>query len=108
VPQIQLKKIENKKVRKFYEAQNERLDDWLEVDSLVKAISDDVVGSFDPQDTDNDGVPEPVGGLYASGEDVEGFLPDEQQEKRQKAKKHAKWAIYVNVSRGKFHGGRPR
>lgn len=85
-------------MRKFYEAQNGRINDWLEVDSLVKAISDDVVASFDPQDTDNDGVPEPVGGLYASGNEVEGFLPDEEQEKRRTAEKHAKWAIYVNVS----------
>jgi len=70
------------------------------VDSLVKAISDDVVESFDPQDTDNDGIPEPVGGLTSSGNEVEPFLPDEEREKRRKARRNARWAINVSRTAG--------
>jgi hypothetical protein len=49
-----LKCIENKQVRRFYEEQNERLNDWLEVDTVVTAIADDVLESMDP-DPDRDG-----------------------------------------------------
>jgi hypothetical protein len=38
-----LKAIKNKKVRKFYEEQNDTLNDWAEVDSLVFALADDVL-----------------------------------------------------------------
>ncbi|KAK3052047.1 hypothetical protein LTS18_012339, partial [Coniosporium uncinatum] len=34
----ELKEIKNKKIRKFYEHQNHRLNDWLEVDTLVQAM----------------------------------------------------------------------
>jgi hypothetical protein len=51
-----LKKIRNKKHRKFYEEQNEKLDDWLEVDAIVTALADDVLESFNP-DPDYDGIP---------------------------------------------------
>lgn len=70
---------------------------------MVKAISDDVIESFDPQDTDNDGIPEPVGGLTQSGNEVEPFLPDEEREKRRKGKRNARWAI--NVSSGQCRRG---
>ncbi|KAB8345928.1 hypothetical protein FH972_022981 [Carpinus fangiana] len=87
----------SKKVRKFYENQNEILDDWLEVDSVVLSISDDIVASFDPHDTDGDGFPDPVGGLHDTGDTVEPFLPASEREKRLKAKKRASLAININV-----------
>jgi len=89
-----LKEIKNKKVRKFYEEQNARLDDWLEVDALVLALSDDVVDSFDP-DADRDGVVERRGPLQGSGGAVEEFLPEEMRERRARDEKYAKWAINV-------------
>lgn len=39
----ELKQIKTKKIRAFYEAQNERLNDWREVDALVMAVADDVL-----------------------------------------------------------------
>ena len=44
----QLKKIKKKKVRNFYEEQNERLNDWVEVDALVTAIGEDIIDSMNP------------------------------------------------------------
>lgn len=44
----ELKAIKKKPVRKFYEAQNQRLNDWLEVDAIVMAIADDVLESMQP------------------------------------------------------------
>ncbi|KAL3422328.1 cation efflux family protein [Phlyctema vagabunda] len=93
----ELKEIKNKKLRKFYEGQNDRLDDWLEVDALVKALSDDILESFDPRDDNGDGVAEGGGGLQDTQGCVEPFLPDEEQEKRRKARRDAKWAININV-----------
>lgn len=55
-PAPQIKQIENKKLREFYEKQNDRLNDWLEVDTVVRAIADDIFDSFDP-DRDHDGIP---------------------------------------------------
>jgi hypothetical protein len=48
--------MKNKKVREFYEGQNERLNDWLEVDATVTALADDILESFNP-DPDFDGIP---------------------------------------------------
>jgi hypothetical protein len=48
--------MKNRKLRKFYEGQNERLNDWLEVDAVVTALADDVLESFNP-DPDSDGIP---------------------------------------------------
>ncbi|OCL06127.1 hypothetical protein AOQ84DRAFT_432751 [Glonium stellatum] len=93
----QLKEISNKRVRKFYEDQNERLDDWLEIDTLVMALADDVLDSMNPRDMDHDGVAETGGPLQGSGERVECFLPDEEREKRRKAARNATWAININV-----------
>jgi len=53
----ELKEMKNKKVRKFYEGQNDRLNDWMEVDAIVMSLADDVLDSMDP-DPDNDGVRE--------------------------------------------------
>ncbi|KAF1942069.1 hypothetical protein EJ02DRAFT_376395 [Clathrospora elynae] len=92
-----LKSIKNKKIRKFYEEQNTRLDDWLEVDMVVSSLADDIVDSMNPQDPDHDGVAEDRGPLGTSGESLEPFLPEEEREKRRKSAKHVKWAININV-----------
>lgn len=94
---LQLKSIKNKKIRKFYEEQNERIDDWAEVDMVVTSLADDIVDSMNPQDPDHDGVAEDRGPLGHSGEDLEPFLPEEEREKRRKAVKHVRWAINVSV-----------
>lgn len=92
----ELKEIKNKKVRAFYEEQNGRLNDWLEVDSVVMAIADDVLESMDP-DPDHDGHQERGGGIQDVSGNVGQLLPEEEQEKRRQADKKAKWAINVNV-----------
>ena len=92
----ELKQIKNKKVRAFYEAQNERLNDWLEVDAIVMAVADDVLDSMDP-DPDNDGDQERQGGILAADGNIHDFLPEEEKESRQKSAKRAKLAININV-----------
>ncbi|KAF4554027.1 Hypothetical protein D9617_5g069030 [Elsinoe fawcettii] len=92
----ELKGIENKKVRQFYEEQNERINDWLEVDHLVMALADDVLDSMDP-DHDGDGDQERQGGLQKGKGNIWDFLPEEEKEKRAKGEKKAKWAININV-----------
>jgi hypothetical protein len=44
----ELKSIRNKKVRRYDESQNERLDSWLEVDTLVKSMAEDILESLNP------------------------------------------------------------
>ncbi|KAL9119651.1 MAG: hypothetical protein Q9187_003792 [Circinaria calcarea] len=51
----ELKDIKDKKVRHFYEEQNGRLNDWLEVDTLVMSMADDILDSMNP-DRDHDGI----------------------------------------------------
>ncbi|KAL8688591.1 MAG: hypothetical protein Q9218_005539 [Villophora microphyllina] len=92
-----IKGIKKKKIRQFYETQNERLNDWLEVDTVVTSIADDVLDSMHPQDLDGDGVAERRGALHHAGNRINEFLPDDEQETRRKAEKHAKWAININV-----------
>ena len=92
----ELKHIKNKKVRAFYEAQNERLNDWLEMDAIVMAVADDVLESMDP-DPDNDGHRERSGGIQEVSGNIQELLPEEEREKRRKANKRAKWAININV-----------
>lgn len=94
--QEQLKQMSNKKIKRFYEDQNERLNDWLEVDMIVKHLADDVLDSFDRHDEDGDGIPE-GGALQGTSERIEPFLPQEEREKRQKDRKHTRWAINTNV-----------
>ncbi|KIW09147.1 uncharacterized protein PV09_00083 [Verruconis gallopava] len=91
-----LRNCKNKKVRKFYEDQNEACNDWLEVDTVVRSIADDIFESFDP-DADHDGIPERRGALQDLGEDVEAFLPEDERRRRKKAKRRAQWAISVNI-----------
>ncbi|EME85365.1 uncharacterized protein MYCFIDRAFT_186010 [Pseudocercospora fijiensis CIRAD86] len=92
----ELKEIKNKKVRKFYERQNTRLNDWLEVDTIVMAIADDVLESMDP-DPDHDGDQERHGGLQITSGNIYDHLPKEEKERRSKAEWKAKWAININV-----------
>ncbi|KAH7386912.1 hypothetical protein DE146DRAFT_665989 [Phaeosphaeria sp. MPI-PUGE-AT-0046c] len=92
-----LKCVPNKKLRAFYEEQNLRLDDWLEVDMVVSSLADDIVDSMHPRDTDGDGVAEDRGPLGTSGENLEPFLPEDERERRRKSAKQVKWAININV-----------
>ena len=48
--QAELDGIKDKRIRAFYEEQNERLNDWLEVDTLVTSMADDVLDSMNPHD----------------------------------------------------------
>ncbi|KAF2854338.1 hypothetical protein T440DRAFT_486910 [Plenodomus tracheiphilus IPT5] len=89
--------IYRKSDESFYEEQNSRIDDWLEVDMVVSSLADDIVDSMHPRDTDNDGVAEDRGPLGSSGENLEPFLPEDEREKRRKSAKHVKWAININV-----------
>lgn len=95
-PREEIKKMGNKKVREFYENQNERLNDWLEVDSLVMAMAEGVLDSMNPQDIDNDGVAESGGALQGTGEDIVPLLPDDEREQRRSDERKAKWAINVS------------
>ncbi|KAF2762898.1 hypothetical protein EJ05DRAFT_471863 [Pseudovirgaria hyperparasitica] len=95
--QNDLKKISNKQVRKFYEDQNQRLNDWLEVDALVMSMADDVLDSMNPADLDHDGFAETGGALQREHESVEHLLPQEERERRIKSERKAKWAININV-----------
>jgi len=92
-----LKCIRNKRVRQFYEEQNSRIDDWLEVDMVVSSLADDIVDSMHPRDTDNDGVAEDFGPLGTSGEHLDPFLPEDERDRRRKSARQVKWAININV-----------
>lgn len=92
----QLKDIKDKKVRAFYEDQNNRLNDWAEVDALVKHLADDVLDSFDP-DADGDGRREREGGIMLEGGNIWEFLPESVKKARQDSEKKARWAININV-----------
>ena len=91
----EIKGIKNKKLKAFYEAQNERLNDWLEVDMLVMSMADDVLDSMNPQDVDGDGVAEEGGKLRSTKGDIAPLLPDDEREKRRQGERRAKWAINV-------------
>jgi hypothetical protein len=90
----ELKDISSKRVRNFYKTQNERLDAWLEVDTLVMSMSEDILGSMDP-DPDHDGIGEGNGALQGVGERLEELLPKEAREERLQSEKNARWAINV-------------
>ena len=94
--EVELNEIKNKKVRAFYEAQNDRLNDWLEVDAIVMYVADDALESMDP-DPDNDGHRERTGGIQANAGNVTELLPEDVQKEREKAARKAKWAININV-----------
>ena len=79
---------------RFYEAQNEKLNDWLEVDALVYALADDVLDSMDTV-LKNDGAADQRGPLQGTGGELDGFLPENEKKKRRQDAKTAKWAILV-------------
>ena len=92
----EIKNIKNKKVRQFYEDQNESINAWLEVDTVVQAIADDAFESMNP-DADHDGTRERGGGIQDVESRIEELLPDEIQEDRKKAARNARRAININV-----------
>jgi hypothetical protein len=91
----ELKSIKNKRVRAFYEAQNRKLNDWAEVDSLVWSLADDVVDSIDP-DANRDGIVDRNTPLLHTGYDLEAFLPLEERERRIKNYRIAQRALNVS------------
>jgi len=95
-PAVDIKLIKNKKLRKFYENQNEILNDWVEVDTIVEAMASDIFDSFNP-DRDQDGIPERQGALQGLNEDIEALLPEDERKSRQRAERKAKLAININV-----------
>jgi Cation efflux family len=98
--EVELKNIKSKRVRRFYETQNDRLNAWLEVDTLVMSMAEDIFESMNP-DRDRDGIPEQNGALQGVGERIQELLPKEAREKGLQSEKHARWAI--NVSQKPCH-----
>ena len=96
-PISELKEIKDKKIRAFYEEQNERLNAWLEVDTLVMSMAEDLLDSMNPQDADGDGVAEIGGALKNTKGDIDPLLPDDERERRRTGEKRAKWAINVQA-----------
>ena len=92
----EIKQMKNRKVRKFYEAQNQSINAWMEVDTVVKAIADDCFESFNP-DADHDGTRERGGGLQDVEDRIEELLPEKVLQERQRGARNARWAINVNV-----------
>lgn len=92
----QLKDISNKKVRAYYEHMNDRINDWLEVDTIVMALADDVLDSMNP-DPDNDGHCERTGGLNTDQGNIWEFLPEQVKQERSRGERNARWAININV-----------
>lgn len=88
----ELKAIKNKHVRAYYEAQNQKLDDWAEVDSLVWSLADDVIDSTNP-DADRDGIVDSTTPLKVTGDDVEAFLPAGERERRARSAQTAQRAL---------------
>ncbi|KAF2838338.1 hypothetical protein M501DRAFT_956775 [Patellaria atrata CBS 101060] len=95
--QEELKRISNKKVKKFYQEQNERLNDLVEIDHLVMSLADDILDSMNPQDMDNDGICESGGALQRVNESIEPLLPDDERQRRRKGRRNARWAVNINV-----------
>ena len=92
----EIKQIKDKKIRRYYEAQNDRLNDWLEVDTIVKAMADSIFDSMNP-DADHDGHRERGGGLQDVEERIEDLLPEDERSRRARAGRNARWAININV-----------
>jgi hypothetical protein len=91
----ELNDIRSKQVRRYYESQNDRLNDWLEVDTLVMSMAEDILESMNP-DRDRDGIPEQNGALQGVGERIQELLPTEAREMGLQSERHARWAINVS------------
>lgn len=76
--------------------QNQKLDDWFEVDTIVRAVAEDVMDSMNP-DPDHDGHQEMGGRLQNVHGMIEEMLPDEVRINRNSSKKRARLAINVNM-----------
>ncbi|OQV03538.1 hypothetical protein CLAIMM_08572 isoform 2 [Cladophialophora immunda] len=92
----ELREMKNKELRNFYLKQNSKLDDWFEVDTIVRAMAADIMDSMDP-DPDNDAHRERSGRLQTVAERVEQLLPDDLQMMRRRATRKARRAISVNM-----------
>ncbi|EXJ64792.1 hypothetical protein A1O7_01130 [Cladophialophora yegresii CBS 114405] len=92
----EIKKIKNKKIRKFYEKQNAVLNDWAEVDTIVLAMADEVLESMNT-DADHDGIREREGRLQHVEEHIDALLPEDVRSARAKADRNARWAVNINV-----------
>lgn len=90
----ELKDIKSKRIRNFYEMQNERLDAWLEVDTIVMSMAEDILESMNP-DRDRDGIAERNGALQGAGGRLDELLPKDAREERLQGEKNARWAINV-------------
>jgi hypothetical protein len=88
--------IKDKRVREYYEAQNQKLNDWAEVDRLVWSLADDVVDSTNP-DADRDGILDRDTPLYLTGYDVEAFLPQDERDRRVRDDRMAKRFLNVGA-----------
>jgi len=93
----EIKQIKDKKIKKYYQEQNRRLNDWLEVDAVVVAMAEKVLQSFEPQDLDHDGVAEAGGELQNNEEQISALLPQAERERRQKEARQERIAVNVNV-----------
>jgi cation diffusion facilitator family transporter len=72
------------------------LNDWLEVDTIVEAMADQILDSMNP-DADHDGIIDRPGGIQDVGGHIEELLPEEDRENRRRAARNARWAININV-----------
>lgn len=90
----ELLSIRNTGVRAFYEAQNQKLNDWAEVDSLVWSLADDIIDSTNP-DADHDGIINSDTPLYSTDHNLEAFLPSEERAKRHRNARVARRALQV-------------
>lgn len=98
----ELKSIRNTQVRAYYEAQNQKLNDWAEVDSLVWSLADDIIDSTNP-DADHDGIIDSNAPLYSVDHDLEAFLPSEERSKRHHNSRVSQRALNVNTLCLVFH-----
>src|ERR1700761_4006990 len=96
ISKLQIKKIKNKKLRKFYENQNASLNDWAEVDTIVLAMADEVLESMNT-DADHDGIREREGRLQHVEEHIDALLPEDVRSARARADRNARWAVNINV-----------
>lgn len=92
----EIKQIKSKKIKDYYKRMNERLDDWIEVDTIVKAMSHEIIDSMNP-DTDHDGIMDHEGALQTVHGNIEDLLPGDVRDQRLHDKKIASRAINVNV-----------
>ena len=72
------------------------LNDWAEVDTIVLAMSDEVLDSMNT-DADHDGIREREGRLQHVEEHIEALLPEDVRSQRAKADRNARWAVNINV-----------